>query len=215
MSIDTTWVVVPVRNDIDLSDLMTRLDGSFVAPETYEVTKGFNHETGEPDVEVLPHPYFGQAAPSFAGRIVFIDDNGNTYPGVTTLTRDHETPNISADWNLGIDYAKANGASYILVLSGPNLFDPFMVPEALDAIDNAPSDVLNIADGVAWMIDADSIVRPDEQFRIWFAANDVFRQAGDLAMYRCAFAGVEELDPMEVDSAITEQDHANYDAKWA
>ena len=215
MSIDATWVVVPVRNDIDLSDLMTRLDGSFVAPETYEVIKGFNHETGEPDVEELPHPYFGEDAPSFAGRVVFIDDNGNTYPGVTTLTRDHEAPNIAADWNLGIDHAKAEGATHVLVLNGPNLFDPFMVLEALEAIDTVPSGLLNIADGAAWMITADSEVRPDESMRIWFADNDVFRQAGDVISYRPAFAGIVELDPIEIDSIIIDQDRANYDSKWA
>lgn len=209
MTTKNIWIVAPVRNSsIDISEFLNNLTGNFVTPETYEK---INFMTGE--VDVKPYPNLNRDVPSFYGKIILVAPDG--YPefdGVITLTRDGERPNISLDWNAGVAYAKKNGATHILIMNGPNTIDPFIVKDAADVMENG---FVNISDAAAFMIDSSLDFEADQQFRIWFSDNDIFRRFSG-SIYRPEYLSInDQLDPEEIIKSITDEDHEKYSAKWA
>lgn len=130
-----------------------------------------------------------------------------------TLYRAGERPNIAADWNAGAAYAQANGATHILFLNGPNTLDPFAVRDALGSIQNG---FVNMADGAAFVFEIDAYPRADEQFRIWFADNDLFRRVTDGGTFRPAWSRIDDqVDPEPIIHEIITEDQDRFSAKYA
>ena len=218
---DNVWVVVPVRNNnLDLSEFVGNLSGGFVAPETYEKVS-FSMVDGEyeKEAEIVEHPYAGQTADDLSGRIVFInaEEGYVEFEGVTHL-EDFAEHNIARWMNTGIDHAVENGASKVVVLSNPASFDMFALKDILDS--NPDSKVINIADGAMFVVSGDSDYRLDEQFKIWFWADDFYRRLdGNWGGNTSEYLGFSELIPYHVDTEelqeVVKVDEANYNAKWS
>lgn len=211
MSTQTLWIIAPVRDaSRDISAFLASVTGNFVAPETYEVSGGMVQE--EP--ELLPYPYFGQTPPNFSGRVVLVAPEGYpSYDGTITLHRTGERPNISADWNEGAAYAQESGATHVLFLNGPNSLDPFAVRDALNSIQNG---FVNMADGAAFMFEINAYPQADEQFRIWFADNDLFKRVTDGGAFRPGWSRInDQIDPEPIIHEIVTEDQERFSAKYA
>lgn len=216
---NNVWIVAPVRdNSVDLSDFVNNLTGGFVIPENYE-KQTYNFETQEMETELVPHPHFGKTSPNFSGKIVFVNTSAGyaTYDGVTNI-EDFGDINIARWMNTGINHAVANGASKVVVLSNPCSFDPSALFDALEEAET--KEVVNINDGVMFILDSASTLRLDDQFKIWFWADDFYRTAEEVVgISRPDFLKISELIPFIVESeehiAITKEDEAKYNAKWS
>lgn len=217
---NNTWIVVPViLNDTDLSSFVDKLSGEYVAPETYE-KKVFNHETKELETENVPHPYAGQTGPNLSGRIIFVNKvAGYTeYDGVVHL-EDFNDISIYRYWNTGFEYAVANGADSVILLNGVIDFDPFVIKDAADSFVATGKEVINLSDGAMLLVSAESTLRADEQFQIWFGDNDFYRRAEDvLGQSRSDFSQMNYIfhhNNDEAFDAIVTSDQTKYNAKWS
>lgn len=215
---NNTWIVVPViSNDVDLSSFIDKLSGGYVAPETFE-KQSFNIESGVVETENVPHPYAGQTGPDFTDKIVFVNmvDGYAEHSGVVHLESFGEI-NVPRLMNAGINHAVANGADNVVVLSNPCDFDPFTISEAV--ADIAGKNIVNIADGAAFVLPGDSSLRLNEDLKVWFWAEDLYRTAGNpVGFCRPEFIAFSELIPLHVTTpeleAITKEDEVKYNAKW-
>lgn len=215
---NNTWIVVPVTsNGVDLTSFVDKFSGGYVAPETYE-KKTFNQETRELETENVAHPYAGQTGPDFTDKIVFVNmvDGYAEHSGVVHLESFGEI-NVPRLMNAGINHAVANGADNVVVLSNPCDFDPFTISEAV--ADIAGKNIVNIADGAAFVLPGDSSLRLNEDLKVWFWAEDLYRTAGDpVGFCRPEFIAFSELIPLHVTTpeleAITKEDEVKYNAKW-
>lgn len=216
---NNVWIVVPIKdNSIDISDFINNLSGGFVIPENYE-KQTFNNETMEMETELVAHPHFGKTVPNFSGRIVLVNtaEEYTEYDGVVHL-EDFGDVNIARWMNTGIEHAVQNGASHVVVLSGPSSFDPSALFDALDEAET--KEVVNMADGAAFVLSGSSDFRLDDQFKIWFWADDFYRRTLAVSGYaRPDFMNFSELMPFVVDTpehqAIVEEDQTKYNAKWS
>jgi hypothetical protein len=213
-----TWIVIPVKdNSVDVSTVVSNLTGGFVAPEKYEVSK-MNPETQEVETEEVDHPHFGETAPDFSGKIVFVNFEAGyaEHEGVTHIADNGEV-NIYRAWNTGINHAVANNADAVVLVNAVTDFDPFVVVEAKDKLTEDGSEVVNIADGGMLMIAGSSSVRADEQFRIWFGDNDLYKTNSAVTTdYRGLFGKFEHLenwDGFEGFDEIVKADQDKYEAK--
>ena len=213
------WIVVPViSNDTDLTGFVNKISGGYVAPETYE-KKVFNQETRELETENVAHPYAGQTGPNLSGRIIFVNKvAGYTeYDGVAHL-EDFNDINIYRYWNTGFEYAVANGADSVILLNGVIDFDPFVIKDASDSFVTTGKEVINLADGAMILVSAESNLRADEQFQIWFGDNDFYRRAEDvLGQHRSDFSEMNYIldhNNDEAFNAIVTSDETKYNAKW-
>lgn len=215
---NSTYVVIPVwDNAVDLTDTVNKLKGGYVAPETYE-KQSFNFETKELTTEEVAHPYAGQTGPDFTGKIVVVNfkPGYTAIDGVTHLEYFDEL-NVYKAWNMGIAHAEANGAHSILVLNSVVDFDPFAVKDAYDLMNNENTQVVNIADGAIILFAAASTIKPDDQFKIWFGDNDIFRRAGALlSLSRSEYINVSDKQAHVHDAAfdaVVKEDEVKYNAK--
>lgn len=212
------WIVVPITsNDLDLSVFVEKMCGSYTAPEFYEKVS-FNDVSGEKETELINHPYFGQTGPDFTDKIIFVNmiDQYTEYQGVVHLESFGEI-NIPRLMNVGIDYAVANGAEKILVLSNPCNFDLFIINEAIT--NNLDKDIINISDGAAFILSSASGLRLNEDLRIWYWPEDLYNSAKEsMGMYRSDFIDFTELIPLyvnnEILSQIVKEDEVIFNSKW-
>lgn len=217
---NNTWIVVPViSNDIDLSGFVSKLSGGYVAPETYQVSR-FNQETQQLEDQNVAHPYAGQTAPDFSNKIIFVNKapGYTSYGGVTHL-EDFNDISIYRYWNTGIDHAVANGADSIVLLNGVIDFDPFVIKDAYDALNDQNKELVNIADGAAMILSATSSLRADDQFQIWFGDNDIYRRAELVLGYsRSDYFTLNYLIEHNNDeqfNTIVKSDEVKYSTKWS
>jgi len=216
-SIAKTWVVIPVSSaETDLSQIVANLTGSFVVPETYTIPSPMGNDI--PD-DTVPHPHFGQSAPNFSGRILFVHFGLSLSPnaGASSINLDGNY-NIAKAWNTGINNAVGEGAEAVVILNGPIVFDPFVIADGVGVMADGMS-VVNIADGAMWVLDALSAIRADETFAIWFADNDIYRQAGSsVGTYRSPYATLVELEnarDLPNFETIVKAEQTAYEAKYA
>jgi hypothetical protein len=216
---DKIWIVAPVKdNSVDISEFISNLTGGFVAPEKYEKTKNFNN-IGDSEVELFDHPHANEIGPDFSGRIILI----NTEPGYKTFDaaihlEDFEEHNIARWMNTGIDYAIDSGAEKVVVLSNPGSFDPFVIEDTLK--NDSETMLFNFSDGAMFAVSKNLEERLDEQFKIWFWADDFYRRLATQTAYsRTDYFTLEELIPYRVDNkdleAIVKLDQEKYEAKWS
>jgi hypothetical protein len=215
---NNTWIVVPVKdNGIDASPVVENLTGGFVAPEKYGV-ESVNVQDMGPEREWIDHPYFGQDAPNFSGRIVFInfEKNHQVFDGVTHILDDSGV-SIYRAWNTGLEYAISNGADSVVLFNAITDFDPFTVIQAKLIMDESEAEVINIWDGAMIMISGTSKIRADEQFRIWCGDNDLYlRAAGVTEKCWDVFGKFEHLEDwfgFENFEEIVAEDLSRYGAK--
>jgi hypothetical protein len=216
---NNVWIVVPVRdNSVDISGFINSLSGNFVVPETYE-KQNFNNETMQVETEIVSHPHFGKTVQNFTDKIVLVNTvTGYTqYSGVVHV-EDFGDTNIARWMNTGINTAVANGADKIVVLSNPCSFDISALIDGLEEVES--KEVVNMGDGVMFILDGSSDFRLDEQFKIWFWADDFYRRVADVCGgARPGFMNLTELIPFNVESqediAVTNEDQTKYNAKWS
>jgi hypothetical protein len=216
---NNVWIVAPVRdNSIDISSFINDLTGGFIVPETYE-KENFNNQTMQIEAEIVSHPHFGKTVQDFTDKIVLVNsaENYTEYDGVTHV-EDFGDINIARWINTGINTAIVNGATKVVVLSNPCSFDVSALIDGLAEAEN--KEVVNIGDGVMFILDGSSEFRLDEQFKIWFWADDFYRRVADVCGgARPEFINLTELIPYIVESqediAITKEDEIKYNAKWS
>jgi hypothetical protein len=216
---NNVWIVVPIiSNDLDLSDFVEKFTGSYIAPEFYE-SEVFNRETREIEKNNISHPHFRESGPDFSNKIIFV----NTKPGYTEYENvvhleDFNDISIYRYWNLGIDYAVANGAEYVVLLNGVINFDPFIINDSYDEIIKQEKELVNIFDGAVMILSASSSLRPDNQFQIWFGDNDLYRRSESVLGYsRSDYFKLDYLIDHNHDesfNAIVKSDEIKYNAKW-
>lgn len=216
---NNTWIVVPViSNDVNLDSFVDKITGGYVAPATYE-KKFLNRETMQIETENVPHPYAGQTGPDFTNRIIFINKiAGYTeYNGVVHI-EDFNDINIYRYWNLGINHAISNGAENILLLNGVIDFDPFAIKDAHNKYMDTGKEVINVSDGAIILLSANSSLRADEQFKIWFGDNDFYRRAENSTEWsRSEFINMSYIFDHVHDETfnnIVASDEVLYNAKW-
>lgn len=219
---NNTWIIVPVtKNDIDLTSFVNKLSGGYVAPATYEKTI-FDplKSIEESEVENIDHPYAGQNGPDFTNKIIFVNMvSGYTeYDGVIHLESFGEI-NIPRLMNTGIDYAQSNGAEHIVVLSNPCDFDPFVIEEAISS--NIDKEIINISDGVFFILSGSLSLRLNEDLQVWFWSEDIYRTAPVEKIGGCRpeYMFLSELIPLIVNTvdleSITKEDEEKYSTKWS
>lgn len=215
---ENTWIVVPVKdNKTDASEIVSNLTGGFVAPEKYEIKK-LNPETKELETEEVDHPYFGETAPDFTNKIIFVNFEAEfaTHNGVVHLA-DSGDVNIYRAWNTGLDYAVANGADSVVLVNSLTDFDPFIVVEAKAKLDESGAEIVNISDGGMLLVSGRSSIRADEQFRIWFGDNDLYKVNADKVVRSVNVFGklshIEGWDGFEGFDEIVKADQEKYEAK--
>lgn len=215
---NNVWIIAPVRdNSIDISGFIHVLTGGFTVPETYEKQK-FNFQNNESKTETVLHPNFGKTVQDFTNKIVLVNtvDDYTKYDNVTHV-EDFGDINIARWMNAGINTAVANGADKIVVLSNPCSFDVSALIEGLEEAES--KEVVNMGDGVMFILDGSSEFRLDEQFKVWFWADDFFRRVVNVCgEARPDFMNLTEIIPynveLEEDIALTKEDEAKYNAKW-
>ena len=211
---ENIWIVVPVTsNDVDLSDFIDKLCGKYVAPEKFLFEK-INSQTKSFETVELDHPYFNIEAPTFENKIIFVNmiENYKKYDKVNHVESFGEI-NIPRLMNAGIEYAKKQNADKILVLSNPCNFDIFIINEAAQKMKNG--EIINIADGAAFMLPGDTKITLNENLRIWYWAEDLYNKAKEkVSYYRSDFMAFSEIIPIIVNTeyynSIVEQDEATY-----
>lgn len=213
-----TWIVVPVTsNELDLTDFINKLSGGYTAPEKITISK-INEETKQLEEVEIDHPYAGQNGPSFEGKIILVNmlEGYEIYDKSVGIESFGE-PNIPRLMNAGIEYAKNNSADKIFVLSNPCDFDTFIVDEAIKKMKN--TEIINLSDGVAFILDGETDIRLDENFKVWYWAEDLYKSAeGKTSYYRSNFMNLVELIPFNVDTEdrieYTKEDELFYKNKW-
>lgn len=212
-----TWIVVPVRsNDVDLTSFVENLRGGYIAPDMYE-SYAYDQEEAKMKNVLKPHPYAGQNGPNLTDKIIFVNMTSGyaSYDGVINLESFGEI-NIPRLMNAGINYAFENGAENVLVLSNPCDFDTFIISDAISDPDG--KNIINISDGVAFIIKSASNVRLNEDLRVWFWAEDFYRTAVDYSSCRPEYFSLTELIPLHINTeeldVITKEDHTKFSNKW-
>ena len=115
-------------------------------------------------------------------RILIRTSLGTDYPGCINL---YETENFNIQhwWNLGIEYAKAQGARYVAVLNDDVRLDSGVLQELLSQMQTEgtalaiPVSKGDAAWGHCWIIDTQSQIKPDERFVWWCGDRDLEIQA--------------------------------------
>lgn len=217
---NNAWIVVPViSNDTDLSALVDKLSGGYVAPATYK-KMSFNKETSKVEEQDVEHPYAGQTGPDFSNKIIFVNkvDGYTEYSGVVHL-EDFADINIYRYWNTAFEHAKSNGADAVFLLNGAIDLDTFALKDAYDDFVEQGKEVVNVADGAIVLLDANTDLRADEQFQIWFGDNDLYRRAESVLGYsRQDFINMSYLINHNHDenfNSIVTSDETKYSSKWS
>jgi hypothetical protein len=203
---NTVMIVVPVANPSvqNFDALVSELSGGYVPQDHVTVSVD---ENGVETETVIPNPFKEAAAPDYSGKIVLVSHEPITAPeGAQNVVVDGEL-NIAKLWNAGIAQAVADGATHVVVLNEVSSINPHVFDEA---IEEAPSSVINISDGGCFIVTEG--VSADEKFRWWFADNDLFKRYS-AEYYRNDFVDIVQENRLEIDEtlkAIVTQDQANF-----
>lgn len=213
-----TWLIMPIiSNDVNLSELVKKLTGNFVAPNTYEkmvlVDNNFVPVTTD-------HPFAGQSV-DLSNKIVFI----NTKPGYTTYDgvlhiEDFGDFNIYRYLNSGINYAIEHGAEQIAIANGALDFDPTAIKMGYDAMISENVDLVDILGHALILLSSNLELRFDEQFKLWFGDNDFYRRAPEIrGSVNADFnpLPIYLIDNQSIENwqEIAKEDELKYDAKWS
>lgn len=208
-----TWIVVPVQSaELDLASFVDNLTGKFVAPATYESVS--RDEEGNEVIEVLDYPF--TSAPDFSGKIVFVQSEAGytEYDGVTHL-EDFGDYNVYRRQNTGIEYAVAQGAGSIVVMSSVISVDPNAFVGAAELLVEG-IELVTIESGAVFVLSATSELRPDDRFKVWFGDTDLLRRAADKLDYFISPAiKANYIETVDAKEELTSADQDAYNEKWS
>lgn len=199
-------VVVPVADPSvqNFDALVSELSGGYVPQDHVEVSVD---ENGVETETVIPNPFKDSPAPDYSGKIIFASHAPVATPeGVQNVVVDGEL-NVAKLWNAGVSQAIASGATHVAILNEVSSINPHVFAEA---IEEAPSAVVNISDGGCFIVTEG--VSANETFRWWFADNDLFKRY-DTGYYRNDFVDIVQENRLEIDEnlkAIVTQDQVNF-----
>lgn len=175
---------VIVEEDADYTQLVNDLTGGFVAADIETTTKD---ENGEEVVSTTPHPHADLSAPDFSGKIIFahLVEGYEEIAGVDHIAVSKFKGTTA--WNEGVAYAKSKGATHVAILNNVNGINPHVLTLGFEG--NEDKSVINLADGAAFIVDADFSV--EETYNFWFIDNKIFSDAQESGTY--ALPGVEHF----------------------
>lgn len=211
------WIVSPIYNEAeDYSYLISSLSGNYV---TQDIEVETTDENGQVVISYEPHPDQGLAAPDFSGKIVFVHNGEHgDISGVHDLDVSGDF-NIAKMWNEGFAYAKSNGATHVAILNAVSKINPHIIVKSVDEFEN--SSVVNIADGTAFIINTNSEILADEQFKVYFADLDLFKRAGDIDSLAFGSYPSSEIEQIQLTDfaismkSVTDEDGVKYSEKYA
>jgi hypothetical protein len=130
----------------------------------------------------------------YAGRTIFahFQDEYTEYPGINNIVVD--SFNNSKAWNQGIQYAKSNGATHILVAKNIENLNLSTIIPVIEANEFVP--VINFSDGGLFSITADYEFTANEEYSFWFADSELFEMAqedGAILVYRAEDLSFNEI----------------------
>jgi hypothetical protein len=172
-----------IEEDADYTQLVNDLTGGFIASDIETTEKD---ENGDDVVSATPHPHAHLDAPDFSGKIIFahLSEGNEEIDGVDHITVSKFKGTTA--WNEGVAYAKSKGATHVAILNNVDGINPHVLTIGFDG--NEDKSVINLADGAAFIVDANFSV--DETYNFWFVDNDIFSQAQESGSY--AVPGVEQ-----------------------
>lgn len=212
---NNTWVVVPViDSSFDYSTLMSTLKGGYT---TSDIEVETTDEEGNTVITTEAHPNAGMTVPDFSNKIVLVHHTAGYTPtaGATDVLVEGDF-NIAKLWNAGVKEASDNGATHAAVLNYISNLNPFIIEEAVAGAETA--DLINIADGGAFVIKTDSGLTADEQFSVYFADLDLFATATAAAKSTAEAPELVTFDVMPFIDSMSDKianDGALYEAKYA
>lgn len=215
---ENTWIVMPVRsNELDLGPALSKLNGTYIVPETYEAFE-YDEEAKTFNKVIKDHPHAGKTGADFTGRIILVHLNDGYQPVAGTVQlEDFDPINIYRVWNKGAEHAFANGADSVFLFNAVLEVEPMALAESYELMKSEGTEVVNVSDGAIVLLSSTSSIRADEQFRIWFGDNDLYDRAAEVSsIFRADWTFVETLDQIEFDDefkAIVAEDEAKYEAK--
>jgi hypothetical protein len=192
---------VVVEESEDYLELINNLSGNYISSDITVDEKG--EELEEPII----HPHKDLSAPDFSGNITFAHfvDNYEEYAGVDHIKID--TISTSKAWNVGFAAAKAKGSSHLVILNGAKNINPHIITLALE--ENSDKDIINLSDGGAFIVKCSSDFSANEEYKFWYADNEIFEKAvknNSYGGYNSSFAEFEQAKIVslnnEFDAAI-------------
>jgi hypothetical protein len=188
-----TWILSPItEEDFDYSNLINDLTGGYVASDIESRTVD---ENGEEIIEYATHPHAGRPAPDFSGKIIFarFQNDYTNYDGVYNIDI-NEFKNTKA-WNEGVNYAKSQGATHVVIMNQVTGINPHVLELAIQ--ENPDVSVINISDGGVFIINTAFDFQADERFNFWFEDNNILNKASESGSY--ARPAMEEPQVSQID----------------
>ena len=199
-----TWILTTItEEDFDYSGLVNSLTGGYVADDIETRT---TDENGEEVIEYAPHPHAGRPAPDFSGKVIFarFQDDYTNYEGVYNLEID-EFKNTKA-WNEGVAYAKAQGATHVVIMNQVTGINPHVLELAIE--ENPDVSVINISDGGVFIINTAFDFEADESYNFWFEDNNILNRASESGSYARPALEEPQVQQIEIKTRQAEFDIA-------
>jgi len=139
-------------------------------------------------------------------QIVIVNTFDNTPTPHVNNIYDHGEINIQRWWNVGIHFAKQNGADYVavlnddLVLSDDPLNKIARLMEESGATLGYPVPHTGHISGYCFVLNLKHGILPNESYRWWYGDNDLWNQAEELGGLIGAAASVRHLHGNELTS---------------
>jgi hypothetical protein len=199
-----TWILSTiVEEDFDYSSLVNVLSGGYVAEDIEEKTTG---ENGEDIIEYRPHPHAGLPAPDFSGKLIFahFTNNYEAIDGVNHIVID-EFKNTKA-WNEGVAYAKAQGATHVVIMNEVTHINPHVLKLAIE--ENPDVSIINISDGGVFIVNTAFDFEANEDYNFWFEDNNILKAAMESESYARPSLEEPQIKQLEIVSRREEFDIA-------
>lgn len=179
-----------LEESADYSKLIANLTGSYVAEDQTVDAQG--QELEEP----IEHPHKALVAPDFSGHIRFahFTNDYEELAGVSHVVASEL--NTSKVWNESFAFAKENGYSHLVVLNGVTSINPHIISLAIE--NYGDKDIVNISDGGAFIINCSSNFSANEEYKLWFADNQILLAAAESGSYARNDESFVELSQAEI-----------------
>lgn len=209
------YIAVPVIDSrLDYSNLIKILTGEY----TISDIKSENiKEDGTVEEIFIDHPNKNQDCPDYSNKIIFVykDNNFETIPNIIQINIS-ENFNISKMWNLAIQEAKNNNATHLVLLNYVKSINPFIIQEAVEQ--SIDSDIINISDGSAFILNMSSDITADEQFKVYFSDLDIFKRSQSMYKTTFEYDGIEIFDNYFIHEEFAneiQQDGIHFEEKYS
>ena len=209
------YIAVPaVDSRLDYSDLIKTLSGEYIISDI----KSENiKEDGTVEEIFIDHPNKNQDCPDYSNKIIFVYKD-NSFEAIPNIIQKSISGNfnISKMWNLAIQEAKNNGATHLVLLNYIKNINPFIIQEAVNQSIN--SDVINISDGSAFILNLSSSIMADEEFKVYFSDLDIFNRSQSMHKTTFEYDGIEIFDNSFIHQEFAneiQQDGVSFEEKYS